>query len=104
MTPPSDTHIVLIPSYNPGHRVYDTVRSARAQWNPIWVVVDGSDDGTTEGLQALAAQDDGLRVLVLPENRGKGAAVLHGLNEAAQRGYTLMATSNDSPRNPVPIT
>ncbi len=88
MTPPSDTHIVLIPSYNPGHRVYDTVRGARAQWNPVWIVVDGSDDGTTEGLQALAAQDDGLRVLVLPENRGKGAAVLHCLDEAAQRGYT----------------
>ena len=35
------THLVLIPSYNPGPRVYETVRSARAQWAPVWVIVDG---------------------------------------------------------------
>ena len=43
----SSTHLVLIPSYNPGVKVEDTVRSARAQWNPVWVVVDGSTDGST---------------------------------------------------------
>ena len=78
----------MIPSYNPGHRVYDTVREARAHWNPVWVVVDGSSDGTPAGLSEMAAQDGGLKVLVLPENQGKGAAVLHGLEEAARRGYT----------------
>lgn len=88
MPSPSTTHLVLIPSYNPGATVFDTVRAARAQWNPVWVVVDGSRDGTTEALVALTATDAGLRVLVLPENRGKGAAVLHGLDEAAQLGFT----------------
>ena len=77
---PSTTHLVLIPSYNPGPKVYDTVRAARAQWAPVWVVVDGSTDGSAEGLQAMAAHDAGLRVLVLPRNQGKGAAVLHGLD------------------------
>ena len=85
---PHPTHLVLIPSYNPGPAVYATVRAARAHWNPVWVVVDGSRDGTAEGLQAMAADDPGLRVLVLPENRGKGAAVLHGLDEAARCGFT----------------
>ncbi len=42
----STTHLVLIPSYNPGAVVYSTVAAARAHWNPVWVVVDGSDDGT----------------------------------------------------------
>lgn len=37
------THLVLIPSYNAGPKVYDTVRAARAQWQPVWVVVDGRD-------------------------------------------------------------
>ena len=38
--------MVLIPSYNPGQKVFETVRAAREQWEPVWVVVDGSTDGT----------------------------------------------------------
>jgi hypothetical protein len=75
---PSSTHLVLIPSYNTGPKVYETVSAARANWDPVWVVVDGSDDGTAEGLLELASGDPGLAVHVLPVNVGKGAAVLHG--------------------------
>ena len=56
----STTHLVVIPSYNTGPTVYATVRAARAVWSPVWVVVDGSDDGTAEGLRELAAADPGL--------------------------------------------
>lgn len=87
-TLPSSSHLVLIPSYNSGPKVYETVAQARAYWNPVWVVVDGSTDGTTAGLQDMAARDGGLRVFVLPQNQGKGAAVLHGLDQAAQQGFT----------------
>ena len=87
-TLPSPSHIVLIPSYNAGAKVYETVAQARAHWSPVWVVVDGSTDGTAAALQDMAAQDDGLRVFVLPQNQGKGAAVLHGLDQAAQLGFT----------------
>jgi glycosyltransferase involved in cell wall biosynthesis len=69
----STTHLVLIPSYNPGAKVYETVRSARRFWTPVWVVVDGSTDDSAEGLLAMAAVDPGLRVMVLPHNQG-GAA------------------------------
>ncbi|MDP2058064.1 MAG: glycosyltransferase, partial [Thiobacillus sp.] len=58
----STSHLVLIPSYNPGAQVYDTVRAARAHWAPVWVVVDGSTDGTAEGLKDMAATDPGLKV------------------------------------------
>ncbi len=85
---PSNTHLVLIPSYNTGLKVYETVKEARAHWQPVWVVVDGSTDGTAAGLAEMAAQDDGLEVLVLGENSGKGAAILRGLDEAARRGFT----------------
>jgi hypothetical protein len=44
---PSPSHLVLIPSYNPGPKVYETVAAARAQWAPVWVVVDGSSDVPT---------------------------------------------------------
>ncbi|HAN56824.1 MAG TPA: glycosyl transferase family 2, partial [Betaproteobacteria bacterium] len=46
MMNPSTTHLVLIPSYNPGAQVYATVRAARQYWHPVWVVIDGSTDGT----------------------------------------------------------
>ncbi len=96
----SATHLVLIPSYDPGAQVYDTVRAARRQWTPVWVVVDGSTDGTAAGLQEMAATDPGLRVVVMPENRGKGAAVLHGLDLAASEGFTHALTLDSDGQHP----
>jgi len=91
--PDPDPHrLVLIPSYNTGPRVLESVRDARRHWSPVWVVVDGSTDGTTELLQNAAAHDPGLDVLVLKTNSGKGAAVLHGLREAQRRGFTHALT------------
>ncbi|MBK6971761.1 MAG: glycosyltransferase family 2 protein [Sterolibacteriaceae bacterium] len=100
MNLPSATHLVLIPSFNPGAKVYETVRGARAHWNPVWVVVDGSTDDTPAGLAALAAEDAGLRVIVLAENRGKGAAVLHGIDLAVQVGYTHALTMDADGQHP----
>ena len=96
----SGTHLVLIPSYNPGSRVYETVRLARAQWTPVWVVVDGSTDGSAEALQAMAAQDEGLKVWVLPHNVGKGAAVLHGLDMASKQRFTHVLTLDSDGQHP----
>jgi glycosyltransferase involved in cell wall biosynthesis len=100
---PSATHLVLIPSYNTGATVYATVQAARAHWCPVWVVVDGSTDGTAQGLQQLAAQDPDLRVMVLPHNQGKGAAVLHGLHEAAAAGYTHALTMDSDGQHPAAL-
>jgi len=96
----STTHLVLIPSYNPGPKVRETVLAARAQWTPVWVIVDGSTDGSAETLQAMAAQDQGLRVIVLPRNVGKGAAVLHGLDLAAAQGFTHVLTMDSDGQHP----
>jgi glycosyltransferase involved in cell wall biosynthesis len=96
----SNTHLVLIPSYNPGPKVYQTVREARQYWNPVWVVVDGSTDGTTAELQEMAKNDDGLRVIVLPHNQGKGAAVLRGLDEASNAGYSHVLTMDSDGQHP----
>ena len=103
MNPPSTTHLVLIPSYNPGDKVYETVRAARAQWTPVWVVVDGSRDGTERGLVEMAASDPGLEVLVLEHNQGKGAAVLHGLERAAERGFTHILSMDSDGQHPADL-
>ena len=103
MPTPSSTHLVLIPSYNPGAKVLATVRAALAQWAPVWVVVDGSTDGSAEKLQALAAEIEHLTVIVLPENRGKGAAVLAGLERAEAAGYTHVLTMDSDGQHPADL-
>lgn len=96
----SATRLVLIPSYNPGPTVYATVRGARRFWDPVWVVVDGSTDGTAEGLKKLAQDDPGVRVIVLPKNAGKGNAVLQGISLAAAEGYTHALTMDSDGQHP----
>lgn len=100
MSTPSRTHLILIPSYNTGGRVLQTVWDARQIWQPVWVVVDGSTDGTLEALRALARNDPDIRVLALPRNRGKGAAILHGLREAEAAGYTHAMTLDADGQHP----
>lgn len=100
---PSSTHVVLIPSYNPGRAVLETVRAARAQWNPVWVVADGSTDGSTGWLQDMAAGDGGLRVLALPRNQGKGAALLHALRAAQTQGFTHALTLDADGQHPAEL-
>jgi glycosyltransferase involved in cell wall biosynthesis len=86
------THLVLIPSYNTGPRLLATVKEARRFWEPVWVVVDGSGDGSGEALLRAAAADRGLRVLQRRRNGGKGAALLDGLREAHAQGFTHALT------------
>ncbi|MBE0548142.1 MAG: glycosyltransferase family 2 protein [Rubrivivax sp.] len=99
----SRTHLVLIPSYNTGAQVYTTVAAARAVWCPVWVVVDGSTDGTADGLLRLALGDPGLRVWVLPHNKGKGAALLHGLELAAAAGFSHALTMDADGQHPAAL-
>ena len=96
----SRSHLVLIPSYNTGQKVIETVRTARNFWWPVWVVVDGSTDGTAEPLQDMARKDSGLRVMILPHNQGKGAAILRGLREAQAAGYSHVLTMDADGQHP----
>ena len=100
LMPASPTHLVLIPSYNPGQNMFNTVRNARAKWNPVWVVVDGSTDGTERELRELEKSDSGLRVLQLAQNSGKGAAILFGLDEAARCGFTHVLCMDSDGQHP----
>ncbi|MDT7836752.1 glycosyltransferase family 2 protein [Aquabacterium sp. OR-4] len=100
---PSTSHLVLIPSYNTGRLLLDTVRAARQRWAPVWVVIDGSTDGSEQALLALAAQDAQLRVWVLPHNQGKGAAVLHGVRQALAAGFSHVLTMDADGQHPAAL-
>ena len=96
----STTHLVLIPSYNTGPRLADTVQEALAQWSPVWVVIDGSTDGSEGPVQTLAARDPRVRVIIREANGGKGAAVLTGVMAARVEGFTHMLTMDSDGQHP----
>ena len=81
---------VVVPAYNEAGRISAVLRPVIAsQWvDDVIVVDDGSDDGTAEE----AAQFP-VRVATLPENRGKAAALDHGVTLA--RNDTLLFLDAD---------
>jgi len=81
----------IIPAYNEGTRVASVIRAARgcAEVDEVIVVSDGSTDDTVEQAAAAGAH----RVVVLPDNRGKGDAVMAGI--AAARGEVLLLVDAD---------
>lgn len=93
--------LILIPSYNTGKILRETVAGILAAGAPVWVVVDGSTDGSDRLLEPFESQAPaGFRVIRLPHNQGKGAAVLHGALEAAAAGFTHVLTMDSDGQHP----
>jgi glycosyltransferase involved in cell wall biosynthesis len=82
------TYLVLIPSYNTGRTLFETVADAVQHGLPVWVVIDGSTDGTGAALCEAYRDERRVRVLLRTANGGKGEAVLDGLQAAADAGFT----------------
>jgi dolichyl-phosphate beta-glucosyltransferase len=88
---------VVIPAYNEAERLGPTLErivsylTGRGLGYEVLVVDDGSRDATAEVAAAFA--DRGVRVLVQPGNRGKGAAVRRGMVES--RGRRALLTDAD---------
>lgn len=79
---------LLIPIYNHGYCIRATVKHLLPFERTIFIVDDGSDALTRAELVALADELPQVRLLRLPVNSGKGAAVMHGMRAAYQQGFT----------------
>lgn len=79
---------VLIPCYNHGAMMPRVLARLRPFGLPCIVVDDGSDSSTRQQLERLAAETANLTLIRLPQNAGKGAAVIRGLQAAAQAGFS----------------
>jgi glycosyltransferase involved in cell wall biosynthesis len=91
--------LILIPSYNTGPILRETVAGALGCGVPLWVVVDGSTDGSPALLEQFAGHE-GFRVVALARNSGKGAAVLHALKQAVAEGFTHVLTMDSDGQHP----
>lgn len=90
---------IIIPAFNEGEAIADTVTAIRALNLPraeILVVDDGSSDKT-----AVNAQAAGARVICHPYNIGNGAAVKSGIRAAL--GEVLVFLDGDGQHDPADI-
>jgi len=93
--------LILIPSYNTGPILLQTVSAVLALKTPVWVIIDGSTDHSPESIRHFETPDSHeFRILALQTNSGKGSAVLHGLREAIRAGFTHVLTMDADGQHP----
>lgn len=92
--------VVLIPSYNTGRILKSVVLSALNSHPDVWLLVDGSDDGSFESLEILQSSHDGFRLIVSEKNRGKGETLFQGAKLAKQEGFTHCITMDSDGQHP----
>lgn len=91
------TVTAVIPCFNHGRFLAESVASLVAQTLPTWramIVDDGSTDGVTPALADREAADPRVTVLHLPENRGRSLARNAGI-EAATTEAVFSLDSDD---------
>jgi glycosyltransferase involved in cell wall biosynthesis len=77
----------VIPSYRHAAALPALTASLRDACETIFIVDDGNDERVRSQIAALHAPDQGVEVLRLEQNGGKGAAMAHGFRAAIARNF-----------------
>lgn len=92
--------VVLVPAYNPGGILIETVRALLAFHPDVWLLVDGSTDGSDLGIESKFRAHRGFRVLRRSRNLGKGATLLEGEKNADLQNFTHILTFDSDGQHP----
>ena len=79
---------VVIPTYNNGGTIGRVVEETLAECDDVIVVNDGSTDATASILSAI----EGITLVTLTKNSGKGAALKAGFRKALDMGFAYAIT------------
>ena len=79
---------VVIPTYNNGGTIGRVVEETLAECDDVIVVNDGSMDATASILSAI----EGITIVTLTKNSGKGAALKAGFHKALDMGFSYAIT------------
>jgi dolichyl-phosphate beta-glucosyltransferase len=96
---PSVQLSVVVPCYNEEQRLPRTVEQVERYLDTrgvafeLILVDDGSSDSTRKLMDTAAARHNSVRIVALPQNRGKGRALAEGV--AAARGQQVLVTDAD---------
>ena len=82
----------VIPTYQNAKTLLKVVADVHRVVDTVFVVDDGSNDGTTALLDKATGNERPEKVLTHPKNCGKGAALKTGLTYARQQGFRYAVT------------
>jgi len=86
----------VIPLYNHAQTIAQVAQKAQATGCPVFVVDDGSTDGSRDKIKDL----QGIQILRHEHNRGKGAALLTGFAAAAAAADWAVTLDADGQHDP----
>lgn len=83
------SHCIILPSYNSGSALAQTVDAVAPLGLTVWVVIDASTDGSAHAVASRPnASDETVHLIELKQNVGKGGAVIAGMQAARAAGFT----------------
>jgi len=86
------TTTIVIPCFNEERRLDQKafLQLSEVEGVTLLFVDDGSFDGTIQILEEMSGKSTSIKLLILPENLGKGNAIRAGVLQAAQEGAQIV--------------
>ncbi len=81
-------YCIIVPVYDHHDFIEDTLKNIVPYGFPVFLVDDGSIQKCADILGNLADTNENVHLIHLPQNQGKGAAVMAGINAAHTAGFT----------------
>ncbi|MCB1582390.1 MAG: glycosyltransferase family 2 protein [Marinicella sp.] len=79
---------IIIPIYNHHHKLNELLHDLSCYELPVFLIDDGSEENSRVKINTISKQYPLVELHTLPENQGKGGAVMAGLRLAFQGGFS----------------